>query len=212
MLLRPYVTKSSLPRLLSLMLLPSCAQGQFWTYLQHAEAYYLGGPAFAKTQTIGGTNIAVYGSTGYSTNLGYGYQFLRKSAVSLWAELQPTVGVTPAAETASIPGSISLGSNISLLGVRLMAPLQSRISVFGAADGGYGNFGNPTLTSDNPPDLKARDVTHGVFSLGGGIDIRLCRFVSVRVDARDYVTGRNLGGTPGRNHFVPMLGFVLHYY
>jgi hypothetical protein len=33
----------------------------------------------------------------------------------------------------------------------------------------------------------------------------------IRVDARDYVTGRGLGGVVGRNHFLPMLGLALHY-
>jgi len=34
------------------------------------------------------------------------------------------------------------------------------------------------------------------------------RLFSIRVDARDYVTGRGLGGVLGRNHFLPMLGVV----
>ena len=49
---------------------------------------------------------------------------------------------------------------------------------------------------------------HGVFSAGDGIDLRISRLFGIRVDARDYMTGRNLGGVLGRNHFLPALGLV----
>jgi len=179
-------------------------------FFQNSDIYFMAGPASNQSQVIGGTNVTVYGSKGYTTNVGYGYQIMRQSAASLWVELSPGVNVTPTADTANIPGSISQQSTISTLGVRLMVPVQSRISFFGAVGGGVGDFSNPNLTSDNPPDLKTTDVYHGVFDFGGGVDIRLSRFFSIRVDARDYVTGRDLGGVPGRNHFLPVVGVVFH--
>ena len=112
---------------------------------------------------------------------------------------------------ATIPGSITQGTLMFVPGVRVMVPLQSRLSVFGAVGGGFGGFSNATLTSDNPPDLKTRDTTHGVLGGGGGLDFRLSRYVSIRVDVRDYVTGRGLGGVPGRNHLLPMMGIAFHF-
>jgi len=202
------MTKTRLLWPLLPMLLPFGARAQA---IQNKDIFFLAGPAFAKTQVIGGTNVTVYGSTGYSSTFGYGYQFMRRSAVSLWVEFAPFAGVHPAAETATIPGSISLTSVIFAPGIRVMAPVQSRISVFGVLGGGWGDFSVPTLTSDNPPDLKTSDANHFVTDLGGGIDIRLSRFFSLRVDVRDYVTGRNLAGVPGRNHLVPSLGFAVHF-
>jgi hypothetical protein len=35
--------------------------------------------------------------------------------------------------------------------------------------------------------------------------------LSLRVDARDYVTGRNLSGVRGRNHLLPLFGFAFHF-
>ena len=49
------------------------------------------------------------------------------------------------------------------------------------------------------------------FGIGGGVDFRLSRHFSIRVDARDYLTGRELGGIPGRNHFLPMVGLKSHF-
>jgi opacity protein-like surface antigen len=202
------MTKSSLLRLLCLMLF---AGGAWAQRVQNMDIYFLAGPSFARTQVIGGSDVTLYHSTGYGTDVGYAYQVMRKSAASLWVEVLPFVFASPAAQTATIPGSISLGDLMFVPAVRLMVPVQSRISVFGAVGGGYGFFNNATLTSDNPPDLKTNNVTHGVFSVGGGVDFRLFQSISIRVDVRDYVTGRNLGGVAGRNHVMPMLGLAFHF-
>jgi hypothetical protein len=193
---------------LALTLLPiaACAQG-----IQNFETYYLAGPSFTHTQTIGGSNVTVYGSTGYSGTIGVADQIMRKSTLSLWIEFVPVISASPAAQTATIPGSVSLNSAIYAPAARLMVPIHSRISVFGALGGGYGSFSEPSLTSDTPPDLKTSSTGHRVLSLGGGIDFRLSRHFGLRVDVRDYVTGRDLGGVPGRNHLFPMLGPVFHW-
>ena len=193
---------------LALTLLPIAASAQG---IQNFEIYYLAGPSFAQTQTIGGTNVTVYGSTGYSLTIGVADQIMRKSTVSLWIEFVPVIIASPAAQTATIPGSISLNSVIYAPAARLMVPIHSRISVFGALGGGYGSFSEPSLTSDNPPDLKTSSPGHGVLSLGGGIDFRLSRHFGFRVDVRDYITGRDLSGVPGRNHLLPMLGPMFHW-
>jgi hypothetical protein len=59
--------------------------------------------------------------------------------------------------------------------------------------------------------LTTAILDHGVLSFGDGMDFRLSEFFSIRVDVRDYVTGRDLAGVLGRNHFLPMFGFALHF-
>ena len=190
--------------LLLFALLPAAARAQA------VENYFLAGAAFASTQVIGGSNVTVTGSTGFSDLIGFAFQVVRKSAVSLWVEPFPLVIDSPGG-SAPIQGSASANGTIVTPSARLMVPLEPRISVFGAVGGGGGQFHNYTLSSDNPPQLKTHSVYHGVFSAGGGIDFRISRHFSIRVDARDYVTGRDLGGVLGRNHFLPMLGLALHY-
>jgi hypothetical protein len=200
--------KTCLLRLVSLVFLALGARAQ---PVQNSDIFFMAGPTITKTQTIPGTNVTVYGSTGWGASTGYGYQVKRASALSLWVEIFPVVTATSSAERATIPGSVSITSTMFVPAARLMVPVQSRISVFGAVGGGYATFDNLTLTSDNPPDLKTRSVTHGVFSFGGGVDFRLHRFLSLRLSARDYVTGRDLGGVAGRNHFLPMFGVAFHF-
>jgi hypothetical protein len=198
--------KICLAAILFMLLFPVGACAQFWG---NVETYFLYGPTFTKTEVIGGSNVTVLGSAGYNSTVGFGYRVARKSAVGIWLEMG-LPGASPGSQTASIPGSITLGSAMFTPGLRVMIPVQSRISLFVAAGGGSGGFTNANLTSDNPPDLKTHDVAHGVFDFGGGVDIHLWRFLSLRVDVRDYVTGRNLGGVPGRNQFMPQLGVAFH--
>jgi len=194
-----------------LLLLLFFAIGAWAQRIQNMDIFFLAGPSFTKTQTISGTNVTVYGSVGYSSTVGYGYQVVRKSAVSLWLELFPLVFASPAAETATIPGTIALKSLLYVPSARVMVPVHSRVSLFGALGGGYGNFDYPTLTSDNPPHPTTHQVGHFVTGAGGGADIRLTRTFSFRVDVRDYVTGRGVSGVPGRNHVLPMMGFAFHF-
>jgi hypothetical protein len=155
------------------------------------------------------TNVTLYGSTGLGTVFDIGYHVMRKTNVGLWVEYVE-INASPAGETASIPGKIELGGFMAVPGVRLMVPLQSRISVFGAAGGGWGFFSYPGLSSDSPPKLLSPMANHGVFDVGAGVNFRLSRFFSIRVDVRDYVTGRDLDGATGRNHVLPVLGLVFH--
>ncbi len=187
------------------------AMGAWAQGYQNSDVFFLAGPSLARTQVIGGSNVTLYGSTGFSDAIGYGHQVMRESAVSLWVEFFPIVLTVPAAETATIPGSITLTSEIYVPSARLMVPVASRISVFGALGAGFGEFSNPSLTSDNPPDLKTTEPGHFVVGVGGGVDFRLNRLFSIRVDVRDYITGRNLGGVAGRNHLLPMLGVAFHF-
>ena len=197
--------------LLRLLLPTIFAFGASAQRIQNMDIFFLAGPSFAKTQLIGGSNVTVYGSTGYCETTGYGYQFMRRSAVSLWAELLPFASVHPSAETASIPGSISLTSSLFVPSLRVMAPVQSRISIFGVLGAGLGDFSSPNLTSNKPPNLTTSGSGHLVTGVGGGVDFRLTRMFSLRVDVRDFITGRNLSGVPGRNHVLPMMGFAAHF-
>jgi hypothetical protein len=170
--------------------------------------YYLAGPSFASTQTIGNSGVTLYGAPGYAWTWGFGHQFHRIGGASLWFDI-PLVFIIGSHETATIAGSVSLNSMMLVPGLRLMLPLAPRISVFAAAGGGGGFFSYPAIESSGPP-LTTNDVNHGVLSFGGGVDFRLSRNFSLRLDFHDYLTGRNLNGVPGRNHLLPMVGFVFH--
>jgi len=168
----------------------------------------MAGPIFTHTQTIGNSGVTLYGSTGYAWSWGFGRQLRRIGGATLWLDV-PLTFLTPSHETATIPGSIRLNSMMVTPGARLMMPLSSRITAFAVAGGGGGFFAYPAIEAASP-NLTTNDINHGVLDFGGGLDFRLSQWFSLRVDVVDYIMGRNLVGVPGRNHVLPMFGFVFH--
>ena len=54
-------------------------------------------------------------------------------------------------------------------------------------------------------------LLRAALDFGGGLDFRLTRLVSLRAEARDFVTGRGLGGVEGRNHPIFSFGLGIHW-
>jgi hypothetical protein len=188
-----------------LALLPA---GAFAQIFQNADAYYMADPVFTRTQMIGNSGETLYGSFGYGWTWGIGKQIKRIGGATLWLDI-PFTFDEPSHQTATIPGSITLSGSMVTPGVRLMSPLSSRFSVYVVGGGGGGFFSYPAVQTGILP-LTSNEVSHGAVAFGGGVDFRLSRHFSLRLDVRDYVTGRNLDGVIGRNHPMPMLGIVFH--
>ena len=190
---------------LMLMLVPPAAQAQLF---QNLDMSWLAGPSFARTQAIGNSGVTLFSAPGFAWASDFGYQFHRVGGASLWLDL-PFVSIDGSHQTATIPGAISASAYMIVPGVRLMLPLTSRISAFTEGGVGEGSFSYPAIQTSRNPPLTTNNVNHGVVDFGGGVNIRLSRFFSIRVDVRDFVTGRNLAGEPGRNHVLPMVGIVI---
>lgn len=193
---------------LCVTLLPCGAWAQ--SAVQNMDIFILLGASHVNSQTIGGSAVTLSSATDISLSYGYGYQILRKSAASLWVEFAPAFGgVDP------VKGSIGGGANLSWddfsFGIRFMVPVQSRISLYGVAGGGFGVFHEALIKGGANPALDSTSTTHGVFDFGGGVDFRLTRRISIRGEFRDYVTGAGLSGATGRHHGLPLGGVAFHF-
>ena len=194
--------------LLCLALFPGGARAQ--GLIQNMDIFFLFGPAKVNSQTVPGTTVTAPGSSGYSEGTGYGYQIARKSAASLWIEFIPAFYNSGTGNAGSL-GSVDWDWTAFMLGIRVMVPVQSRISVYGAAGGGFGGFRRPVITGTSPLAVGSSGTDHGVFDFGGGIDFRLQRFISVRAELRDYVTSSGLSGPTGHHHLMPVAGLAFHF-
>jgi hypothetical protein len=151
-------------------------------------------PAGAASRTIG---LTYQWSTAY--------RLYSNAAGSLYLEL-PFANVF----SGEVAG-ISRGAWYFTPGVRFRIPTKTRVSFYGALGGGFALFDekdalmNGQLTATEDPS-----GSHAAADFGGGIDLRLNRFMSLRVDGRDYITPAGLGGTTGRNHPVFVAGVAFH--
>ena len=189
---------------LALLAGTACAQR-----LQNVDMVFSMGPFRGSQQVIAGSNVVVSASTGASILWSFGYQVARTSAASLWIDL-PFMFTAGGSGAGSIGGSFNTYMSPYTPGFRFMVPVQQRVSIYGIAGGGFGFFGYPTIKIDSGPTVSTNTTLHGVFEFGGGIDIRLTQHLSIRGEARDYMTGVGLSGATGHQHLVPLIGVAFH--
>jgi hypothetical protein len=200
--------KSFLMRFLVAALLSGAAWAQG---IQNNDMFFSGGPVWNQAHVIGGTNVPLAGSTGFSIQTDYGYQVARASAASLMLDVS-FVFPNPGGLKSNVPVSNRSSSwDAITLGLRFMVPVNSRLSFYAVSGGGFGAFSSAYVTGGANPSVSTYDTVHGVFAFGGGADVRLSRWFSLRAEVRDLVTGRELSGTAGREHVLPFFGVAFHH-
>jgi hypothetical protein len=174
------------------------------------DIYFMAGPSWYKSQGVPGVEVTINGSTGVATQTGYSYRVAGTPKVRLWVDFFPMTFSFPGEASANISGTILFTGYTAAPGIHIETPVHGRLSVYGVAGGGYGDFQYAVVDRNGgPPVLKMIHTTHGVMDFGGGLDVRLTQHFSFRAECRDYVTGRGLSGAPGRNHVVPLAGIAM---
>lgn len=89
------------------------------------------------------------------------------------------------------------------------------LSPFAAVGGGYARFNESDSRIDGSRNTGQRGTNTGVFDFGGGVDVKLFRYLALRGELRDFVTGRptfnlNFRGTRQHN-IVTSGGIVLRF-
>ncbi len=97
-------------------------------------------------------------------------------------------------------------------GLRVKFVPAARVSPYVAAGAGYALYENSTTRRDGRPNEAPRTNSTAAFQFGGGVDVRLWRWIGLRLEARDFITGRPAYNVavPGRQHSVMIGGgFVI---
>ena len=128
-----------------------------------------------------------------SFGINYGHRFLGARIAALYGEIEfvaiPNRSVT--SPTATVPQSYA--SLYLAPGLRLKFFPSSRLSPWAAIGGGYALYQQSAKLSNGQNDTD-KFLNRGVFDYGGGLDFRLIRFIGLRAEVRDF-----LSGNPGLN-------------
>jgi hypothetical protein len=195
-----------MPSVLTLIVLcPAVWAQQKW------EMSFLYGAVNTPAVVVAATPTQVAG--GASRSIGWSWQWTNAFEVSSsstgrvsWYMEVPLTFVS----SGSAAG-LTRGSNYFTPGVRLKVRTGSRVSLYAAAGGGFAQFSDKdTLTNGQLTATEDPSTGHPAADLGGGADLSVDHFVSLRLEGRDYITPPGLGGTTGRNHFLLALGIVFH--
>jgi hypothetical protein len=158
--------------------------------------------------------VVLSGSSGFTAQFNVGYQMASTKVGNLFIE-------TPFTYTWQGTGSIA-GATIGAFnrdvtyitpGLRLKTRTFRRVSFYGAAGGGYAGFWKIDGVVNGPNGTIAANTSFhpsAVFDYAGGVDFRLSRLLSLRVEGRDFFSAANLGGVSGHNHPVFLIGLVFH--
>jgi opacity protein-like surface antigen len=100
-------------------------------------------------------------------------------------------------------------------GVRVKFRPLDAVSPYVVGGGGYAVFEQSLTRLDGQPNGAPRTINRGVFMFGGGVDVKLWRFVALRAEVRDFYSGSPAYNTPavtGRQHnVVAGGGFALRF-
>ncbi len=186
-------------------------------------------PAKAQKQeigmTIGGLSNAdrtfhnpqgtVQSSSGISLGADYARRFWSGGSIALYEELEFVANARDR-QTSSAAAAVpqSYATLYLAPGVRLKFRPDARSSPWAAFGGGYAQYEQARVLTDGQP-FGDRRVHRGVFDFGIGADYRVWRFVSVRGEIRDYVSGNpalnvELGGSLQHN-VIPKGGIVFRF-
>jgi len=155
---------------------------------QNQELTFSLGGIPGQTRNFQGSAGTAQISADRSFGINYGHRFLDAKIAALYGEIEfvaiPNRSATSA--TAIVPQSYA--SLYLAPGLRLKFFPSSRLSPWGAVGGGYALYEQSAKLSNGQNETD-KFLNRGVFDYGGGLDFRLFRFIGLRAEVRDFLSG-----------------------
>ena len=155
---------------------------------QNQELAFSIGGIPGQTRNFQGSAGTAQISADRSFGINYGHRLLDAKIAALYGEIEfvaiPNRSVTSA--TAIVPQSYA--SLYLAPGLRLKFFPSSRLSPWGAVGGGYALYEQSAKLSNGQNETD-KFLNRGVFDYGGGLDFRLFRFIGLRAEVRDFLSG-----------------------
>ncbi|HLK64984.1 MAG TPA: outer membrane beta-barrel protein [Bryobacteraceae bacterium] len=154
----------------------------------------------------------IEGTVSASGQINYAIQLREAKAGVLYLELPLLIADTQKGVVAGTISSSSSNTFFLTPGVRWHYTIHPRVALYGSVGGGIAilESENSFIGGGIVSGSTGTTVT-GAFGFGGGLDFRLTRLLSLRAEARNFVTRAGLGGETGHNHTFITLGVGFHF-
>ncbi len=152
---------------------------------------------------------------GLTFQIAYGRRFVDAKAVSLHFEVvvAATPGKSIKASNVLLPSSYS--SLFITPGVKLKLFPGFFITPFVAVGGGYARLTVSDTLISGQPNSGSRSSNAAVYNYGGGLEVKIFPFVSLRGEVRNFVSGRIDFNLPAFNdrqsNLIPAAGVVIRF-
>jgi opacity protein-like surface antigen len=141
--------------------------------------------------------------TGVAFQANYGYRFFGTRKIGLSGEVHFLASPLQEIQSSNRTATRDYASLYVIPGIRLKFAPTARVSPYGAIGGGYALFEQSVKRLDGSPNAAPRFNNRGALAFGGGVDVRVWRFVAARGEVRDFYSGN-----PAFN--IPINGGGLH--
>ena len=182
---------------------------------QNSDLGILGGVSgpTGSSSNVNGVKTAS-GSVSPSFQANYAWQ-LRERSTILFVEtplvLQWRLSGTAVSAPSGVYTSATSGPDLFFTpGLRLKFTPQARMSFYAALGGGFATFTGSTVTESATGITIVKRRTSAALGLGGGVDFRLTKLLSLRGEIRAFLTKSGLGGASGPAHAIGQFGIAFH--
>lgn len=131
---------------------------------------------------------------GVGLQVNYGRRIVKGKNVALYGEVHFLASPLRDVSSNLTSTTRDIASLYVTPGMRVKFFPSSRVSPYLAAGWGLGLYEQSTTQLDGRSNSASRELVHGAFDFGGGVDVHVWRFLALRGEARDFYTG-----TPGYN-------------
>lgn len=179
---------------------------------QNSDLGILGGYSAPAVEIVRGSGGDISTASSGHLQFNYARQLKETRAGRLYLELPVLVGGHVRAYVGhDVLGSAGVTFYLTP-GIRWNIPVHSRISLYAAAGVGLAGFAGDRASVAG----SLVTATHGVRmtlagEIGGGLDLRLSRIVSLRGEARDFITEAGFDSALGMNRVVYGFGVGFHW-
>jgi len=150
--------------------------------------------------------------SGVAFQVNYGRRFFKDRKVALYAEIKALANPLRDVSSSIPMATRDFASLYITPGIRAKSLPTSRISLYALVGGGYGDYEQSTTRINGQPNSVSRELAHGVFDFGGGVDVHVWRCLALRGEARDFYSGSpayNVAGVSGGQHNVVATGALV---
>ena len=141
--------------------------------------------------------------TGVAFQANYGYRFFGTQKIGLSGEVHFLASPLQEIQSSNRTATRDYASLYVIPGIRVKFAPTARVSPHASIGGGYALFEQSVNRIDGRPNGAPRFNNRGALAFGGGLDVRVWRFVAARWEVRDFYSGN-----PAFN--VPITGSGLH--
>jgi opacity protein-like surface antigen len=183
-----------------------------------------GSSAFAQRHELGLTLGALFSadrSTGLTSGSGagfqanYGYRLTGGDRAALYLETHFLASPHRDVESSDTSATANYATLYFTPGIRVKFAPNARVSPYVAAGGGLAWYEQSREQIGGAPNSAPRNIYRGAFQFGGGVDVKVWNWMSIRAEVRDFYTGSPAYNVPdvrgGQHNVVAGGGFSLRF-